>query len=114
MYKVQKIVKHFGFYIDTELKYRKKVKKLVIKLAEDIKCISALRNIVPQCYGKTILKALVISHVQYLSAILSSIDHNLLIILELGYKSLFQPKKLEFYSRLKSQKSIFPISRIFE
>ena len=46
-------IKYLGVYIEKDLKYQKQVKIVLSKMAQGIKCIYALRNIIPTVYKKT-------------------------------------------------------------
>ena len=45
-------INYLGVYIDKDLKYQKQVKVLLSKMAQGIKCIYALRDIIPTVYKK--------------------------------------------------------------
>ena len=87
-------------------------------MAQGIKCIYALRNIIPTGYKKIILNAFVLSHVQYSSALLATINQNLITTLEKqlnwAIKACFHRQKFDSSSDLKMNLGILPISLLFD
>ena len=75
-------IKNLSVYIDKNLKYQKQVEFLLSKLAQGNNCIYALRNAIPTVYKKLILNSVLLSHVQYSSVLLSTINQNLITALE--------------------------------
>ena len=111
-------IKYLGVNIDKDLKYQKQVKILLSKMAQGIKCIYALRNIIPTGYKKIILNAFVLSHVQYSSVLLATINQNLITTLgkQLNWaiKACFHRQKFDSSSDLKMNLGILPISLLFD
>ena len=111
-------IKYLGVNIDKDLKYQKQVKILSSKMAQAIKCIYALRNIIPTGYKKIILNAFVLSHVQYSSVLLATINQNRINTLEKqsnwAIKACFHRQKFDSSSDLKMNLGILPISLLFD
>ena len=87
-------------------------------MAQGIKCIYALRNIIPTGYKKIILNAFVLSHVQYSSVLLATINQNLITTLEKqlnwAIKACFHRQKFDSSSDLKMNLGMLPISLLFD
>ena len=111
-------IKYLGVYTDKDLNYQKQVKKNLSKMAQGIKCIYALRNIIPTVYKKIILNSFVLSHVQYFSLLLAFINQNLITTLEKqlnwAIKACFHRQKFDSSSDLKMNLGILPISLFFD
>ena len=86
-------------------------------MAQGIKCIYALRNIIPTGYKKTILNSFVRNHVKYFSLLLATINENLITTLEnqmkWAIKACFHRQKFDSSSDLKMNLRILPISLLF-
>ena len=112
-------IKYLGIYIDKDLKYQKQVKIILSKMAQGIKSIYALRNIIPTVYKKKIiLNSFVLSHVQYSSVLFATINQNLITTLEKqlnwAIKACFQRQKFDSSSDLKMNLGLLPISLFFD
>ena len=83
-------------------------------MALGIKCMYALRNIIPNIFKKIILNSFVLSHVQYSSVLLATINQNLITTLEKqlnwAIKACFRRQKFDLTSDLKINLCKLPIS----
>ena len=111
-------IKYLGVYIENDLKYQKQVKILLSKKAQGIKCIYTLRDIIPNVYTKIILNSFGLSHIQYSSVLLETINQNLISTLEKqlnwAIKAGFHRQKFDSSSDLKMNIAILPISLLFD
>ena len=57
-------VKYLGVTINKKLTFQSEVKNILRSMAQGIKSIYTLRNFVPESFKKTLIKSLVISHLQ--------------------------------------------------
>ena len=86
-------------------------------MAQGIKCIYALRNVIPTVYNKIILNSFVLNHVQYCSVLPATMNQNLITTLEKqlnwAIKACFHRQKFDS-SDLKMILGILPISLLFD
>ena len=111
-------VKYLGVILDKKLMYQQQVKQILSKMAQGIKTLYVLRNVVPYHLRKILLNSLVISHLQYSAVLLSSISKNLLTTLE---KQLNWAVKACYVQRfnssslsIKLDNYILPIKQLLE
>ena len=111
-------MKYLGVILDKKLMYQQQVKQILSKMAQGIKTLYVLRNVVPYHLRKILLNSLVISHLQYSAVLLSSISKNLLTTLE---KQLNWAVKACYVQRfnssslsIKLDNYILPIKQLLE
>ena len=75
-------VKYLGVILDKKLFYQLQVKQILSKMAQGLKTLYVLRNVVPYHMRKILLNSLVISHLQYSAVLLSFISKNHLTTLQ--------------------------------
>ena len=87
-------------------------------MAQGIKCIYALMNVIPTVNKKNILNSFVLSQVRYSSVLLATINQILITTLgkQLNWaiKACFHRQKFESSSDLKMNLRILPISLLFD
>ena len=103
MIKQKESVKYLGVYLDRNLNYQAKVKNILRKMACSIKTIFYVRDFLPEKTRLFLLKALVISHLQYSSVLLNGISQSLISTLEKqlnwGVKACFNRYKMDSFSK---------------
>ena len=73
---------YLGLILDTKLLYLQQVEQILSKMAQGIKTIYVLRNMVPYYLSKILLNSILTSHLQYSAVLISFISKNLLTTLE--------------------------------
>ena len=111
-------VEYLGVHIDNQLCFNIQVKHVLSKMAQGIKYLYVLRNLVHSSDKILLLNAFVISPIQYSAILLTGINANLLTSLEKqlswAVKACFNRKKLDSSKDLKIQHSIMPIKQLLE
>ena len=103
-------VRYLGIILDNKLNFKEEIKRILSRMACSIKILKDIRNCFPiKTTRVTLLNALVLSHIQYLSLILFDIRKNLMITLEKqlnwGIKVCFKRKKYNRSTDLKIKNS---------
>ena len=97
--KQKECVKYLGVQLDQNLNYQNEVKYILRKRACGIKTIYCVRDFLPTKNRLLLLNALVISHLQYSSILLSGISRSLSLTLEKqlnwGIKACFSRYKMD-------------------
>ena len=87
-------------------------------MSQGIKCIYAHMNIIPNTFKKVILNYFVLSHVQYSSVLLATMNQNLVTALKKqlnwAIRTCFQRQKFDSFSDLKINLGMLPISLLFD
>ena len=111
-------MKYLGVILYKKLLYQQEVKQILSKIAQGIKTLYVLRNVVPYHLRKILLNSLVISHLQYSAVLLSSLSKNFMSTLE---EQLNWAVKACFFQRFKSSSFsikldnyILPIKQLLE
>ena len=107
-------VKYLGVITDSKLKFDRKVKKILQRMACGIKVLNTLSKSLPEKMKVLLLNAIVISHLQYSVLILIGLQKSLLTTLEKqlnrGIKTIFNRRKYDRSTDLKLRNKRLPVS----
>ena len=107
-----------GVSLDSALTYQDEVKRILRKMACDMKTLYSLRELISDNYKALTLNALVNSHIHYSAVFLNGINNNLIKSLEKqlswGVKACFHRKKYDISLDLKIKNKILPISHFLD